>query len=324
MIVFNSTVCADFQAATSREWLETNGIGGFASGTISGANTRRYHAIFTPATEPPLGRITMLSKLEETVNIDGTAYELSSNQYPNRVHPQGFKYLKSFRLDPFPIWVYEIDGVEIEKKVFMVHGENAVVIRWQITRASRRDKRKISLEVRPLLSFVDYHSLRHADTLFDPTYTVSAKTVRMQPVPSMPPIFFRHDATRIEKTGYWYRNFEYAIEHERGFDYREDLFQPFTFEFDDIRSASLIVSNEIVTNADVSKLERDGDQAPRRSRESRRGERRVHQTARAGRGPVHRPAWRRRYSDRGISVVLRLGTRHDDRFEWADACNRTT
>jgi len=256
MIVFNSTVCADFQAATSREWLETNGIGGFASGTISGANTRRYHAIFTPATEPPLGRITMLSKLEETVNIDGTAYELSSNQYPNRVHPQGFKYLKSFRLDPFPIWVYEIDGLEIEKKVFMVHGENAVVIRWQITRESRRDKRKISLEVRPLLSFVDYHSLRHADTSFDPMYTGSAKTVRMRPVAAMPPIFFRHDATRIEKTGYWYRNFEYAIEKERGFDYREDLFQPFAFEFDDIRSASLIVSNEIVANVDAGKLER--------------------------------------------------------------------
>src|SRR6478609_3880971 len=83
MLVFNSAICGDFQSATSREWLETNGIGGFASGTISGANTRRYHGVFTPATEPPLGRVTMLSKLEETILIDGIAYELSANQYPN-------------------------------------------------------------------------------------------------------------------------------------------------------------------------------------------------------------------------------------------------
>ena len=102
MIVFDSTICSDFEAASSREWLETNGIGGFASGTISGANTRRYHGVFTPAVEPPLGRVTMLSKLEETLRVDGVAYELSANQYPNNIHPRGFRYLRSFRLGPFP------------------------------------------------------------------------------------------------------------------------------------------------------------------------------------------------------------------------------
>ena len=256
MIVFNSTVCADYQAATSREWLETNGIGGFASGTISGANTRRYHGIFTPATEPPLGRITMLSKLEETLFIDGAAYELSANQYPNKIYPEGYKFLKSFRLDPFPIWVYEVDGVELEKKIFMIHDENAVVIRWKVRRISRRDKRTISLEVRPLLSFVDYHHLRHTETPFDPSYIEVGDTLRMRPVAEMPSIFFRHDATKIEKTGYWYRDFEYAIEQERGFDYREDLFQPFAFEFDGVRSASLIVSTEATIQSDPGKAEK--------------------------------------------------------------------
>ncbi len=256
MIVFNSEICTDFQAASSREWLETNGIGGFASGTISGANTRRYHGVFTPAIDPPLGRITMLSKLEETIRIDGATYELSANQYPDKIYPEGFKFLKTFRLDPFPVWVYAVDGVELEKKIFMIHGLNASVCRWQLRRTSRRDRRQVSLEVRPLLSFVDYHHLRHVDPEFDPAYSDENGAVRMQPSKSLPPIFFQHDASSIAATGYWYRNFEYAIEQERGFDFREDLFQPFSLNFDDLRSASLIVSCEPLAKLDAAKLEK--------------------------------------------------------------------
>ena len=114
MIQFDQSVCRNLDAASHREWLETNGIGGFASGTISGANTRRYHGLLTAATRPPLGRVTMLSKMEETVSIDGERFELSANQYPGAVYPEGYKRLKSFRLDPFPIWTFEIAGIEIE------------------------------------------------------------------------------------------------------------------------------------------------------------------------------------------------------------------
>ncbi|HEY2866298.1 MAG TPA: glycogen debranching enzyme N-terminal domain-containing protein, partial [Pyrinomonadaceae bacterium] len=115
MIELTGEICADFREASSREWLETNGIGGFACGTVAGALTRRYHAILTAATKPPLGRLNTVAKLEETLTIDGTAYELSSNQYPGTVHPTGFEFIRSFRLDPFPIWTYEVDGVELEK-----------------------------------------------------------------------------------------------------------------------------------------------------------------------------------------------------------------
>ena len=124
MIKFGREICTDFENATAREWLETNGIGGFASGTISGANTRRYHALLTAATRPPLGRVTTLAKFEETLIIDGKTFELSTNQYPNRIYPEGYKYLKSFRRDPFPIWTFEIEGIEIEKTVFMIDGAN--------------------------------------------------------------------------------------------------------------------------------------------------------------------------------------------------------
>src|SRR5438445_7241160 len=103
LIRFDSKICTDLDAALPREWLETNGLGGFASSTISGINTRRYHGLLVAATNPPTGRMVLLSKLEETVVIAGERFELSANQYPGTVHPQGYQYLTGFRLDPYPI-----------------------------------------------------------------------------------------------------------------------------------------------------------------------------------------------------------------------------
>ena len=103
MIEIDQEICRNLESALSREWLETNGIGGFSSSTITGLNTRRYHGLLTAATKPPVGRLVLLSKLEETLTIDGRRYELSANQYPGVVHPQGFKYQTGFRLDPFPV-----------------------------------------------------------------------------------------------------------------------------------------------------------------------------------------------------------------------------
>ncbi len=255
-MIFDSTICNNFDASSSREWLETNGIGGFASGTISGANTRRYHCLFTPATEPPLGRIRMLSKLEETVFVDGASFELSANQYPGKIHPQGFRFLKSFELEPFPTWVYEIDGIEIQKKLFMPHGRTAVVCRWTVNRLRRGDRRRISLEVRPLLSFVDYHHIRNDATGFAHDYDEDGDTISMRPVAALPPIYFQHNGSGVEKTGHWYQDFEYAIERERGFDFRETLFQPFTIRFESIRVASILISTEPMHGANFAKLER--------------------------------------------------------------------
>lgn len=230
MISFDKHVCTDFEAATSREWLETNGIGGFASGTISGANTRRYHGLLTSATRPPLGRITVLSKFEEVLEIDGLQFELSANQYTGGISPHGYRFLENLRLDPFPVWTYAVGGIEIEKKVFMVHGANATVCRWSIAKNS--NDRKVSLVLKPLLSFVDYHSLQHENPEIEFIYEVGDQTVSIKVNDQMPTLRIHHNGTHIEHTGYWYKNFEYAIEKERGFDFTEDLFQPFTIAFD--------------------------------------------------------------------------------------------
>src|SRR4249920_4072916 len=125
MSQFDESVCRNLDIAINREWLETNGIGGFASSTITGLNTRRYHGLLVAATKPPVGREVLLSKLEETLLIDGQPFDLSANRYPGVVHPQGFRYLKQFRLDPFPIFAYEVEGIEIDKTVFMIQGENS-------------------------------------------------------------------------------------------------------------------------------------------------------------------------------------------------------
>ena len=98
MIRFKQEACGDLETALRREWLETNGLGGFASSTIIGLNTRRYHGLLVAATKPPVGRLVLLSKLEETLSIDGKRFDLSANRYPGVIHPQGFSSIPMDRV----------------------------------------------------------------------------------------------------------------------------------------------------------------------------------------------------------------------------------
>jgi predicted glycogen debranching enzyme len=205
-----------------REWLETNGIGGFASSTIWGTNTRRYHGLLVAATKPPMGRMVLLSKLEETVIVEGKRFELSTNRYPGVLHPQGFAYLVSFRLDPFPVFRYEVDEISIEKTIFMVHGENTTVVQYTAV-----GDRRCSLEIRPLVAFRDYHALTHQNAALHDEYVEDGMHVSFQPYEGVPKLFFRYENGSLEKTGHWFRNFEYGRELQRGLDFMEDLFNPF-------------------------------------------------------------------------------------------------
>src|SRR5262249_19972139 len=166
MIQFDKSVCRNLDVACRREWLETNGIGGFASSTIVGLNTRRYHGLLVAATKPPVGRMGFLSKIEETLLIDGGPFYLARNQKPGVVHPQGYMLLREFRQDPFPVFVYEVDGFELEKSVFMVHGENTTVIQYELRGLVEG---KCTLELRPLIAFRDYHSTTHENGALNPS-----------------------------------------------------------------------------------------------------------------------------------------------------------
>jgi len=247
MIRFTREICGDVAAASGKEWLETNGLGGFASATIIGLNTRRYHGLLVAATKPPVGRCVLLSKVEETLKIGEARFDLAANRYPGVVHPEGFRYLKEFRLDPFPVFTYEVEGVEIEKSVFMIAGENSTVIRYELKKNNHpQASAKLSLEVRPLIAFRDYHSTTHENGSLNRTVAQTRGLVAVTPYVGLPTLYLAHNDAEIEKTGDWYRNFEYDAERERGLDFQEDLFNPMVLRFDlrVRRQASLIASTE--------------------------------------------------------------------------------
>ncbi len=247
MIQFTQEVLSRLNVSLSREWLETNGLGGFASSTIVGLNTRRYHGLLTAATKPPVGRIVMLSKLEETLIIDGRRYELSANHYPGAIHPQGFLYQTSFRLDPFPVFTYEVEGLLIEKSVFMVQGQNTTIVHYELGSKEANDyPTELKLEIRPLLAFRDYHSTTHENSEINRKLDTDGGITSLRPYADLPALHFSHDNAELEANGHWYRNFEYAVERERGLDFTEDLFNPFalTFDLNRHRRARIIASTE--------------------------------------------------------------------------------
>ena len=237
MIRFDETVCRNLDIAIRREWIETNGLGGFASSTIAGLNTRRYHGLLVAATKPPVGRMVLLSKLEETLVIDGRRHDLSANRYPGVVHPQGYLYLKEFRQDPFPVFVYDVEGMEIEKSVFMVHGENSTVIQYAWRTQGRAAPGVCVLELRPLIAFRDYHTTTHENGALDPRLELAGNSVKVAPDQGLPPLYVTHAGAEVHAAGDWYRNFEYDVERERGLDYHEDLFNPCVLIFDLNRDA---------------------------------------------------------------------------------------
>jgi predicted glycogen debranching enzyme len=247
MIQFKQEICGDLEAALRREWLETNGLGGFASSTIVGLNTRRYHGLLVAATRPPVGRLVLLSKLEETLLVDGRPFDLSANRYLDVVHPEGFRYLKQFRLDPFPVLAYEVEGIEIEKSVFMIQGENSTVVQYEVRKLGRgKSAKDVVLVLRPLIAFRDYHGTTRQNDALDPAVQSQPGLASVSPYFGLPSLYLAHDATEVQAAGDWYRNFEYDAERERGLDFQEDLFNPCSLRFDltASRQVSLIASTE--------------------------------------------------------------------------------
>jgi predicted glycogen debranching enzyme len=253
-IEFDSLVCSDLTEASTREWLETNGIGGFASSTVVDLNTRRYHGLLTAATKPPVGRYVLLSKLEETLVFGGKRVELCVNKYAEAIHPQGHMYLHSFRLDPFPVITYRVDDIEIEKSIFMVHGENTAVIQYEVF--GKLKDRPCHLEVRPLIAFRDYHSTTHANNGINRNVETAPGQATVTPYNGLPSLHFAHNGESIDRSGFWFYNFEYERERERGLDYLEDLYSPFALSFNLASgSVAIIASTEHHEAAEARLLE---------------------------------------------------------------------
>ncbi|MDQ6699427.1 MAG: amylo-alpha-1,6-glucosidase [Acidobacteriota bacterium] len=232
MIRFDRDVCSNLEIALQREWLETNGLGGFASSTIIGLNTRRYHGLLTAALNPPSERMVLLSKLEEVLVVDGKRHELSANQYPGVIHPTGQHFQQAFGLDPFPVFTWQVEDLELRKSVFLIQGENGVVVQYFLRAQGEAVRRDCRLELRPLIAFRDYHALTHENPVLDMLVNTTKGRATVRPYATLPALHFAHDAAEIECAGRWYYDFEYERERDRGLDYREDLFSPFALTFD--------------------------------------------------------------------------------------------
>jgi predicted glycogen debranching enzyme len=224
MISFDEAECRDLAAATRREWLETNGLGGYASTTITCTNTRRYHGLLVAATRPPTERSVLLAKLEDRLIVGGQHYELATNCYESdTIHPHGYMSLTGFRLDPFPVATYRVGDYTLERSVFMLHDENTTVIRYRFDAPADVSA---TLEVRPLVAMRNYHWLGHEDVNAFAPVELEPGLMRITRRDNGLTLYLAHDAEHIQIDNLWYRRFVHTEERARGFDYHEDLFNP--------------------------------------------------------------------------------------------------
>ena len=204
------------------EWLETDGMGGYAMGRADGVRTRRYHALLTVSRTPPTERMTLVNGIDAWVETEDGSFAVSSQRYtPDVTHPDGAARLLSFTTEPWPTWRYRLpNGVEVIQELVMQHGAPLVVLAWTLSKPM-----VATLVVRPLLSVRDTHQTSHENVSFSFATRVAGHRIDWRPYAGLPAVTavtngdFVPDAT-------WYRNFQYDEERSRGLDFVEDLASP--------------------------------------------------------------------------------------------------
>jgi predicted glycogen debranching enzyme len=219
--------CHELDRALSLEWLETNGCGGFASGTVAGANTRRYHGLLVVATSPEYRRYVLVNHLEEWLHLEGRAVSISTNLYPGVIHPQGYSHCISFSSTPWPTWTFTINHRKVSREIFCVRGQSTVVVRWRLL-TPRADS--IELRVRPMLTSRDYHALHQENGALCPEATVNENRVTWQPYQGLPAVHGIFTGT-YHHIPDWYRHVQFPLEQERGLDFQEDWWSPGELRF---------------------------------------------------------------------------------------------
>lgn len=213
----------------SREWLISNGLGGFASGTVAGAVARRYHAFLCAAPNGPQERFVLVTKIEETLQIGEETFELGANFWNNSIAPRGDENIELFCLDPFPRWIFRVktkDGpLRIEKLLWMPDEQNATIARYRVLSGHCAD---ITLRVRPFLAPRDYHSTHHANANFNTQAHIEDGSVTFTPYESLPSIRLDSDGQFCGGSN-WYFGFDWPLERERGLDASEDAYSPGDF-----------------------------------------------------------------------------------------------
>ncbi|MCX5737048.1 MAG: glycogen debranching enzyme N-terminal domain-containing protein, partial [Proteobacteria bacterium] len=220
---------AEWLAAKPAEWIEPDGLGGFASGTVSGVRTRRYHALLLTARRPPTDRFVLVNGFDAWLETPSGSFALSSQAYGRDVvSPDGATRIGSFAREPWPQWTFQLpDGTRIEQQIFVPHGASAVAILWQLV-----DPTPLALlRVRPFLSGRDYHALQHETGAFGFAPERRDGHLVWHPYDGVPGVI-AHSNGDYAHAPLWYRDFRYDDELARGLDGREDLAAPGELRFD--------------------------------------------------------------------------------------------
>ena len=222
------------------EWLEADGLGGYASGTTSGERTRRYHALLLTATNPPTGRMVLVNGFDAWVETPSGRFAISSQRYaPDVVYPDGAARLVRFEHEPWPTWTYQLpDDSRVVQELFVPQGMSACCLRWKFSR-----KREAWLKVRPLFSGRDYHATHHENAAFRFEPKGESGWLWWSPYDGVPKIGVFTNAMYSHEPQ-WYRNFLYLEEKERGLDFVEDLASPGVLQWDLAKEAVLIFAAE--------------------------------------------------------------------------------
>jgi predicted glycogen debranching enzyme len=245
---------------SNAEWIEPDGLGGFASGTVSGVRTRRYHALLLTATTPPAARMVLVNGFDAWIETSNGTVALSSQRYgPDVIHPDGATRIESFEYEPWPRWRYKIDNdTIIEQELFVPKGESAVFMSWKVVDPKRQStgalqdavatdetsndacvlecggapplSSVVKLRVRPFLSGRDFHSTHHENGSFKFVGDQNGERVTFRSYDGVPAVM-THSNGRYAHEPSWYRNFLYSEEQARGLDAAEDLASPGVFEF---------------------------------------------------------------------------------------------
>jgi len=218
-IQFGREICGNLVTAESREWLVTNGIGGFASGTIAGSQTRRYHGLLVAALQPPVGRTQLVSTIDEVVHYAGEDFSLATHRWASgAVEPKGFLLLEDFHLEgSTPVWTYALGDALLEKRVWMRQGENTTVIQYTVLRASS----PIEVELKAFVNYRDFHSMTHADG-WRMNITPVDRGVKVLAYDGATPFYLKSSTASCEPRHEWYLGCYFPEETERGLSDRED------------------------------------------------------------------------------------------------------
>jgi predicted glycogen debranching enzyme len=246
-IEFGREICGTLTTAESREWLVTNGIGGYASGTVAGLLTRRYHGLLIAALNPPLGRTLLVTKLDETVHYNEQSYLLFTNRWAGgTVSPVGYYHIEQFFLDgAVPVWQFGFSDVQLEKRVWMQPGSNTTYVQYTLTRATQ----PLQLTLKAFINYRDYHGSTQASG-WQMSVEAIAQGIQVTAFPGAAPVYLLSNSASVTPAHEWYYNFGLAAERDRGLSDREDHLHAatFTITLEPGSSSTIVVSTESQPN----------------------------------------------------------------------------